>query len=48
MRPAPSTPKHETTLKDVRDERKAEDQRLYKLQMKVLEKLSKSGEIRAA
>jgi hypothetical protein len=48
MKPAPSNPKHETILKELRHERNAEDQRLYKLQMKVSEKLGKANETRAA
>lgn len=48
MKPASSPPKHEILLKELRDERIAEDQRLYKLQMKVVEKLSRGQEMRAA
>jgi hypothetical protein len=48
MKPAPTTPKHETVLQQLRYERNAEDQRLYKLQMKVAEKLSRAQEMRAA
>jgi hypothetical protein len=48
MKPAPSTLKHETILKQLRHERNAEDQRLHKLQMKVAEKLGKASEMRAA
>jgi len=47
MKPAP-TPKHETVLKQLRHERHVEDQRLYKLQVKVVEKLSKVEQMRAA
>lgn len=48
MKPALSSPKHETVLKELRHERNVEDQCLYKLQMKVVEKLSKASEMRAA
>jgi hypothetical protein len=48
MKPVPSTPKHETVLQQLRYERNAEYQRLYKLQMKVVEKLSRAQEMRAA
>jgi hypothetical protein len=47
MKLAP-TPTHETVLKQLRFERKAEDQRLYKLQMKVVDQLSRSQQIPAA
>jgi hypothetical protein len=45
MKPAP-LPKHETVLKQLRNERNAEHQRLYKLQVKVVEKLCKASETR--
>jgi hypothetical protein len=48
MKPAPTTPKHETVLKQLRHERYAEDRRLHQLQMKVVEKLSRAQEMRAA
>jgi hypothetical protein len=47
MKPA-QTPKHETAVKELRHERLTEDQRLYKLQMKVVEKLSRVQQMRAA
>jgi hypothetical protein len=47
MNPAPP-PKHETMLKQLRHERDSENQRLYKLQMKVVEKLSRVQQLRAA
>jgi hypothetical protein len=47
MKPAPN-PAHETVLKQLRNERKAEDQRLYKLQMKVVEQLRRIQQMRAA
>jgi hypothetical protein len=48
MKPAPAPLKHETVLTELRHERNSEDQRLYKLQMKVVEKLSKAQQMRAA
>jgi hypothetical protein len=48
MKPAPTPLKHKTALTELRHERNSEDQRLYKLQMKVIEKLSRAQEMRAA
>jgi hypothetical protein len=48
MKPAPATPKHEILLKQLKHERYAENQRLHQLQMKVVEKLSRAQELRAA
>lgn len=47
MKPA-QTSKHETVVKELRHERLTEEQRLYKLQMKVVEKLGKVQAMRAA
>ena len=44
---APSIPKHEIVLKDLRHERNAEDQRLQKLRLKITEQLKKPQNIRA-
>jgi hypothetical protein len=45
MIPTPSTPKHEIVLKDLREERKAESQRLDKLRLKVTRQLSRPREM---
>jgi hypothetical protein len=48
MKPAFLVPKHEVVLKQLRHERTAEDQHLSKLQMKIVERLSKAQEMRAS
>jgi hypothetical protein len=48
MKPAFFPPKHEVVLKQLRYERAAEDQRLSKLQLKIVERMSKEQEMRAS
>ena len=48
MKPAFLAPKHEVVLKQLRHERSTEDQRLSKLQLKIVERLGKPQEMRAS
>jgi hypothetical protein len=48
MKLAILAPKHEVVLKQLRHERSVENQRLSKLQLKIVDRMSKPQEMRAS